>query len=94
MEIKMTKFVRNSLLNKSKSFRRSVVIKLRQEVFRKVMMIGNTRGIIVSELCRLTKNQRQKYFEEELKRGNPVLLELQRLVRESYIRRMQRDDVK
>ncbi|MBY0144274.1 hypothetical protein [Neobacillus niacini] len=94
MEIRKTKFVRSSLLNKNKTFKRSRVLGLRKEVFRQVMKIGNTTLFIHSELCRLTQDERRQYFQEELERGNPVLLELQRLVRESYIKRMQSGDVK
>jgi hypothetical protein len=87
MEIKKKKFVRSSLLNKSKPFRVSRVMKLRTEKFKKIKKIGNSTVIIHSELGRLTENERSQWFKEELERGNPVLLELQRLVRESYIRR-------
>jgi mRNA-degrading endonuclease RelE of RelBE toxin-antitoxin system len=93
MEIKKTKLVRDSLLNKNKKFRVSRVMKLRQEKFKMIMKIGNTTGIIHSELCRLTKKERRQWFEEELERGNPVLLDIQRAVRESYIKRMQSGDV-
>jgi hypothetical protein len=90
MEIKKTKFVRNSFLNKSKAFRRSRVTNLRQEKFKMVMKMGNTTGIIDSELCRLTKEERRKWFEEELERGNPVLLDIQQAIRDSYTNRILR----
>jgi hypothetical protein len=82
------------LLTKYKSFKRTRVMKLRQEKFKQVMKIGNTTGIIHSELCRLTSEERRRWFEEKLKKGNPVLLELHRIVRESYIKRMQKGEVK
>jgi hypothetical protein len=94
MEIMKTKFVRKCLLTKYEPFKRSRVMKLRQEKFKKIMKIGNTTGIIHSELCRLTLEERRQWFEEELEKGNPVLLELQRIVSESYIKRMQRGEVK
>ncbi|NYE07302.1 hypothetical protein F4694_004087 [Bacillus niacini] len=53
----------------------------------KEIRIGNTVGRIVSPLMELTKEERKRYFEEELRKGNPVLKELERIVNESYWRR-------
>lgn len=53
----------------------------------KEIKIGNTRGIIHSPLMELSKEERRKHFERELANGNPVLKELERLVRESYWKR-------
>lgn len=50
--------------------------------------IGNTIGIIHSPLMELTKEERRKHFESELANGNPVLKELERIINESYIKRM------
>ncbi|MGF6951026.1 hypothetical protein QF028_003531 [Neobacillus sp. B4I6] len=93
MEIKKTKFVQKSQLTKCKPVKRSRVMKLRQEKFKAIIKVGNTTGIIHSELMRLTSDERRQWFEKEAERGNPVLLELQRLVRESYFKRMQRGNV-
>lgn len=54
----------------------------------KEIKIGNTVGIIHSPLMRLTKEERRKHFENELANGNPVLKELERIINESYIKRM------
>jgi hypothetical protein len=54
----------------------------------KEIKIGNTIGIIHSPLMELTKEERRKHFEEELAKGNPVLKELERIINESYIKRM------
>jgi hypothetical protein len=50
--------------------------------------IGNTIGIIHSPLMELTKEERRQYFEKELAEGNPILKELERIVNESYRKRM------
>lgn len=57
----------------------------------KEIRIGNTIGKIHSPLMELTKEERKKHFQNELKNGNPIMKELERLVNESYIRRMTRD---
>jgi len=54
----------------------------------KEIRIGNTIGIIHSPLMELTKEERRKHFENELANGNPVLKELERIINESYIKRM------
>lgn len=54
----------------------------------KEIKIGNTIGIIHSPLMELTKEERQQHFENELANGNPVLKELERIINESYIKRM------
>ena len=54
----------------------------------KEVRIGNTIGIIHSPLMELTKEERRKHFENELATGNPVLKELERIINESYIKRM------
>jgi hypothetical protein len=54
----------------------------------KEIRIGNTIGIIHSPLMELTKEERLKHFESELANGNPVLKELERIINESYIKRM------
>jgi hypothetical protein len=87
MEIEKTKLVRRSQLTQNKTFKRSRVLKLRKEVFKLIAKIGNTTGIIHSELCRLTSDERRQWFKEELERGNPVLLDIQRAIRDSYIKR-------
>jgi hypothetical protein len=50
--------------------------------------IGNTLGIIHSPLMALTKEERRRHFEKELAEGNPVLKELERIINESYRKRM------
>jgi hypothetical protein len=54
----------------------------------KEIRIGNTVGIIHSPLMELTKEERRKHFERELANGNPILKELERIINESYIKRM------
>jgi hypothetical protein len=54
----------------------------------KEFRLGNTIGIIHSPLMELSKEERRKHFEEELAKGNPVLKELERIINESYIKRM------
>jgi hypothetical protein len=54
----------------------------------KEIRIGNTIGIIHSPLMELTKEERRKHFESEMANGNPVLKELERIINESYIKRM------
>jgi hypothetical protein len=54
----------------------------------KDIRIGNTVGRIVSPLMELTKEERKRYFEEELRKGNPVMLEIAKAVNDSYIKRM------
>jgi hypothetical protein len=54
----------------------------------KEVKIGNTIGIIHSPLMDLSKEERRKYFENELANGNPLLKELERIINESYIKRM------
>jgi hypothetical protein len=57
----------------------------------KEIKIGNTIGIIHSPLMELTKEEREKHFQTEYENGNPMLKELEKLVNESYIRRMMRN---
>jgi homoserine dehydrogenase len=54
----------------------------------KEIKIGNTIGIIHSPLMALSKEERRAHFETELAAGNPVLKELERIINESYIKRM------
>jgi hypothetical protein len=54
----------------------------------KEIKIGNTIGIIHSPLMELTKEERRQHFEKELANGNPILKELERIINESYIKRM------
>jgi hypothetical protein len=54
----------------------------------KEIRIGNTIGIINSPLMDLSKEERRKHFENELANGNPVLKELERIINESYRKRM------
>lgn len=54
----------------------------------KEIKIGNTVGIIHSPLMELTKEERRRHFEAELAIGNPVLKELERIINESYRRRI------
>jgi hypothetical protein len=53
----------------------------------KEIRIGNTIGKIHSPLMELSKEERRKYFEQELANGNPVLKELERIINESYCKR-------
>jgi hypothetical protein len=55
----------------------------------KEIRIGNTVGIIHSPLMDLSKEDRRKHFENELANGNPILKELERIINESYWKRMQ-----
>jgi hypothetical protein len=91
MEIKKTKFVRKSILNKCKSFKRWRVNKLRTKVFIKVMKIGNTTVKIHSELCRLSSDERRQWYKEEMEKGNPVLLNIARVVNEIYNERIRKE---
>jgi hypothetical protein len=50
--------------------------------------IGNTVGVIHSPLMALSKEERRKHFENELAGGNPVLKELERIINESYRKRV------
>jgi hypothetical protein len=54
----------------------------------KEIRIGNTVGRIVSPLMELSKEERRKYFEDELRKGNPVMLQIAKAVNDSYIKRM------
>jgi hypothetical protein len=36
----------------------------------------------------LSKEERRQHFEKELVNGNPILKELERIINESYIKRM------
>jgi hypothetical protein len=54
----------------------------------KEIKIGNTIGIIHSPLMELSKEERRKHFEKELAAGNPVLKELERIINESYRKRI------
>jgi hypothetical protein len=54
----------------------------------KEIRIGNTIGIINSPLMELSKEERRKHFESELANGNPVMKELERIINESYRKRM------
>ena len=54
----------------------------------KEIKIGNTIGIIHSPLMELSKEERRRHFEKELAAGNPVLKELERIINESYRKRI------
>lgn len=53
----------------------------------KEIKIGNTIGIIHSPLMEITKEERQRHFQNEMEKGNPVLKELERIINESYAKR-------
>jgi hypothetical protein len=65
-------------------------MKLRQKKFKAIIKIGNTTGIIHSELMRLSSDERRQWFEEEIEKGNPVLLDIQRAIRDCYTKRISR----
>ncbi|MBV7507402.1 hypothetical protein KW850_19365 [Bacillus sp. sid0103] len=67
-------------------------MKLRQEKFKQIMKIGNSTVIIHSELCRLSSDEKRQWFEEEIEKGNPVLLDIQRAIGDCYSKRIRRGE--
>jgi hypothetical protein len=47
-----------------------------EQVPSKTIYHGKTKIIIHSPLVAMTRDEKQKWFEDELKKGNPVLLEI------------------
>jgi hypothetical protein len=47
-----------------------------QEIPSKTIYHGKTKIVIHSKLMAMTEEERAKWFEEELEKGNPVLLEI------------------
>ncbi|MES9738346.1 hypothetical protein ABWK46_13590 [Peribacillus frigoritolerans] len=47
-------------------------------------MIGNTKIIIHSPLMDMTEDEREAWFDSEMKKGNPVLKQIAKAVNDCY----------
>lgn len=54
--------------------------------FEFTMKSGNATLIIHSDLMKLTEEEREQWFEDEMAKGNPILLNIAKTVNESYRR--------
>ncbi|MFB6803439.1 hypothetical protein ACFCVU_20065 [Peribacillus butanolivorans] len=56
----------------------------KKKPFAKTYKFGNSTVIVHSDVLKLTKEEREKYFKDEMAKGNPVLLDIARTVNEIY----------
>ncbi|MED4687415.1 hypothetical protein [Peribacillus frigoritolerans] len=52
--------------------------------FAKTYKFGNSTVIVHSDALKLSEREREKYFKDEMEKGNPVLLQIAKTVNESY----------
>lgn len=52
--------------------------------FAKTYKFGNSTVIVHSRLLELPKEEREKWVDDEMRRGNPVLIQIAKTVNESY----------
>lgn len=78
-------FINKSFLENPRKFKRSPILSIREEVFQSIYKFGYTTVIIHSELGRLTAKEKKEWFERELDKKNPILMNIQRAIRNCYL---------
>lgn len=78
-------FINKSILENPRKFKRTSILSIREELFQSIYKFGYTTVIIHSELGRLTAQEKKKWFEREFEKKNPILMNIQRAIRNCYL---------
>lgn len=81
-------FLNKSFLENPRKFKRTPILSMREGIFQSYYRFGYTTVIIHSELGRLTVKEKKEWFEREIEKKNPILMNIQRAVRNCYLSRI------
>ncbi|WP_394136888.1 hypothetical protein [Cytobacillus oceanisediminis] len=78
-------FINKSFLENPRKFKRIPILSMREEIFQSIYKFGDATVIIHSELGRLTAQEKKEWFEREIEKKNPILMNIQRAIRNCYL---------